>query len=129
MQLLFSSLTIIPSLLLFNRTAVVNSLWSLYLLGAVTEDNKLSDVGRQMARLPLDPVYSKALIIASQFGCLKEMLICVAMLSVESIFYAPREKLEEVVLCASLLLPPPPHPPTSHPPKHVHRIVVNIFFL
>ncbi|XP_004246637.1 pre-mRNA-splicing factor ATP-dependent RNA helicase DEAH10 [Solanum lycopersicum] len=78
-----------------DRTAVVNSLWSLYLLGAVTEDNKLSDVGRQMARLPLDPVYSKALIIASQFGCLKEMLICVAMLSVESIFYAPREKLEE----------------------------------
>lgn len=78
-----------------DRTAVVNSLWSLYLLGAVTEDNKLSDIGHQMARLPLDPVYSKALIVASQFGCLKEMLICVAMLSVESIFYAPREKLEE----------------------------------
>lgn len=78
-----------------DRTAVVNSLWSLYLLGAVTEDNKLSDVGHQMAKLPLDPVYSKALIVASQFGCLKEMLICVAMLSVESIFYAPREKLEE----------------------------------
>ncbi|KAM3341197.1 pre-mRNA-splicing factor ATP-dependent RNA helicase DEAH10 isoform X1 [Capsicum galapagoense] len=78
-----------------DRTAVVNSLWSLYLLGAVTEENKLSDVGHQMARLPLDPVYSKALIVASQFGCLKEMLICVAMLSVESIFYAPREKLEE----------------------------------
>lgn len=54
-----------------------------------------------MAKLPLDPVYSKALIVASQFGCLKEMLICVAMLSVESIFYAPREKLEEVVLCAA----------------------------
>lgn len=84
-----------------NRTAIVNSLWSLYLLGAVTEENKLSDVGYQMAKLPLDPVYSKALIVASQFGCLKEMLICVAMLSVESIFYAPREKLEEVVLCAT----------------------------
>ncbi|XP_016435475.1 pre-mRNA-splicing factor ATP-dependent RNA helicase DEAH10 isoform X4 [Nicotiana tabacum] len=78
-----------------DRTAIVNSLWSLYLLGAVTEENKLSDVGYQMAKLPLDPVYSKALIVASQFGCLKEMLICVAMLSVESIFYAPREKLEE----------------------------------
>ncbi|CAN4117103.1 unnamed protein product [Withania somnifera] len=78
-----------------DRTAIINSLWSLYLLGAVTEDNKLSDVGHQMSRLPLDPVYSKALIVASQFGCLKEMLICVAMLSVESVFYAPREKLEE----------------------------------
>ncbi|CAN4117113.1 unnamed protein product [Withania somnifera] len=78
-----------------DRTAIINSLWSLYLLGAITEDNKLSDVGHQMSRLPLDPVYSKALIVASQFGCLKEMLICVAMLSVESVFYAPREKLEE----------------------------------
>lgn len=49
-----------------------------------------------MARLPLDPIYSKALIVAGQFNCLEEMLITVAMLSVESIFYAPREKLEEV---------------------------------
>lgn len=49
-----------------------------------------------MARLPLDPIYSKALIVAGQFNCLEEMLITVAMLSVESIFFAPREKLEEV---------------------------------
>ena len=69
----------------------------LFLLGALTDACQLSDtVGRQMARLPLDPVYSKALILASQFNCLEEMLITVAMLSVESIFYAPRDKLEEV---------------------------------
>ncbi|XVF03182.1 hypothetical protein REPUB_Repub04eG0239100 [Reevesia pubescens] len=48
-----------------------------------------------MARLPLDPIYSKALILARQFNCLEEMLIAVAMLSVESIFYEPREKLDE----------------------------------
>lgn len=67
------------------------------MLGAVTDDCQLSDpVGRQMARLPLDPLYSKALILASQFNCLEEMLITVAMLSVESIFYTPRDKFEEV---------------------------------
>lgn len=67
------------------------------MLGALTDDCKLSDpVGHQMARLPLDPIYSKALIVAGQFNCLEEMLITVAMLSVESIFFAPREKLEEV---------------------------------
>lgn len=49
-----------------------------------------------MARLPLDPMYSKALIIAGEFKCLEEMLIVVAMLSVESIFYFPRDKAEEV---------------------------------
>ncbi|KAI6676907.1 hypothetical protein NL676_037703 [Syzygium grande] len=78
------------------RAAIVKSLEQLFLLGALTEDCKLSDpLGHQMARLPLDPIYSKALIQASQFNCLEEMLITVAMLSVESIFYAPREKLEE----------------------------------
>jgi len=67
------------------------------LLGALTDECLLSDpVGHQMARLPLDPIYSKALILASEFNCLEEMLITVALLSVESIFYSPRDKLEEV---------------------------------
>lgn len=80
-----------------NRMAIIKSLESLYLLGALTEDSKLSDpVGHQMARLPVEPINGKALILASQFNCLEEMLISVAMLSVESIFYAPREKLQEV---------------------------------
>ncbi|KAL4274485.1 hypothetical protein HN51_057280 [Arachis hypogaea] len=79
-----------------SRTAIIKSLEQLFSLGALTDDCQLSDpVGHQMARLPLDPVYSKALILASQYNCLEEMLITVAMLSVESIFYAPREKQVE----------------------------------
>ncbi|XP_030956885.1 pre-mRNA-splicing factor ATP-dependent RNA helicase DEAH10 isoform X3 [Quercus lobata] len=79
-----------------SRASIVKSLEQLYLLGALTDECKLSNpVGHQMARLPLDPIYAKALILASQFNCLEEMLITVAMLSVESIFYTPREKLEE----------------------------------
>ncbi|CAA2960480.1 pre-mRNA-splicing factor ATP-dependent RNA helicase DEAH10 [Olea europaea subsp. europaea] len=79
-----------------DRIAIIKSMELLFLLGALTDESKLSDpVGQRMARLPLDPIYSKALIIASEFNCLEEMLIVVAMLSVESIFYAPREKLEE----------------------------------
>ncbi|KMT08916.1 hypothetical protein BVRB_6g136350 isoform A [Beta vulgaris subsp. vulgaris] len=79
-----------------SRMAIVKSLEELFLLGALTEDYKLSDpIGLQMARLPLDPIYSKALILSSQFNCLEEMLIAVAMLSVESIFFTPREKQEE----------------------------------
>ncbi|KAJ6322307.1 hypothetical protein OIU77_012221 [Salix suchowensis] len=79
-----------------SRAAIQKSLEQLFLLGALTDDCKLSDpVGHQMARLPLDPIYSKALILASQFNCLEEMLIAVSMLSVESIFYNPREKSAE----------------------------------
>ncbi|CAL5430179.1 unnamed protein product [Camellia sinensis] len=82
-----------------SSEAVVKSLELLVLLGALTEEYKLSDpVGHQMARLPLEPIYSKALILASQFNCLEEMLITVAMLSVESVFYNPREKLEELLM-------------------------------
>ncbi|XP_020268965.1 pre-mRNA-splicing factor ATP-dependent RNA helicase DEAH10 [Asparagus officinalis] len=79
-----------------SRTGIVKSMEQLYLLGALTDSGELSDpVGLQMARLPLDPIYSKALIIAHEFKCLEEMLIVVAMLSVESIFHFPREKIEE----------------------------------
>ncbi|KAM0858309.1 hypothetical protein ACQ4PT_047911 [Festuca glaucescens] len=79
-----------------SRTSILKSLEQLILLGALTDDYKLSDpVGKQMARLPLDPMYSKALIVSSEFKCLEEMLIVVSMLSVESIFFIPREKLEE----------------------------------
>lgn len=79
-----------------SRTAILKSLEQLILLGALTDDYKLSDpVGHQMARLPLDPMYSKSLIVSSKFKCLEEMLIVVSMLSVESIFFSVREKLEE----------------------------------
>ncbi|KAL7133148.1 hypothetical protein ABFS83_12G121000 [Erythranthe nasuta] len=79
-----------------DRMAIMKSLELLISLGALTDEGVLSDpVGHQMVRLPLDPIYSKALIVASQFKCMEEMLIIVAMLSTESIYYTPREKLEE----------------------------------
>lgn len=87
----------LKSFINLSRSAIVKSLEQLFLLGALTDECKLSDpVGCQMSRLPLDPIYSKALIVANEFKCLEEMLITVAMLSVESIFYAPRDKLDEV---------------------------------
>ncbi|KAL0875561.1 hypothetical protein Bca101_025266 [Brassica carinata] len=79
-----------------SRSAIVKALAELHLLGALTDDYKLEEpAGHQMARLPLDPLYSRALVLANQFNCLEEMLITVAVLSVESIFFYPREKREE----------------------------------
>ena len=81
----------------YYRTAILKITGAVHLTRALTNDYKLSDpVGHQMARLPLDPMYSKALIVSSKFKCLEEMLIVVSMLSVESIFFSVREKLEEV---------------------------------
>ncbi|KAL0729276.1 hypothetical protein Bca4012_025369 [Brassica carinata] len=79
-----------------ETSAIVKALAELHLLGALTDDYKLEEpAGHQMARLPLDPLYSRALVLANQFNCLEEMLITVAVLSVESIFFYPREKREE----------------------------------
>lgn len=51
-----------------------------------------------MSKFPLEPLYAKALLISKDYNCVKEMLAAVAMLSVESIFYAPRDKIKEVIV-------------------------------
>ena len=60
-------------------------------LGAVDEKgrNSLTEQGYIMARFPLDPTLSKALITAEAMGCLKETIIAVSMLSVDSVFHIP----------------------------------------
>ncbi|GAB2213965.1 hypothetical protein Droror1_Dr00018294 [Drosera rotundifolia] len=79
-----------------SKKAITKSVEQLILLGALTKECKLSHpTGHQMAQLPLDPMHSKAVVLASEYNCLEEMLIAVAMLSVESIFYVPRDKKEE----------------------------------
>ncbi|CAH2033893.1 unnamed protein product [Thlaspi arvense] len=79
-----------------SRSSIVKALAELRSLGALTDEGKLEKpVGEQMSRLPLDPVFSRALIWANKLNCLEEMLITVAMLNGESIFYDPREKREE----------------------------------
>ena len=57
-------------------------------LGALDESGELTAVGRQMARLPLDPRIARMLIAAHAFGCLREVLIIASALSVQD----PRER-------------------------------------
>ncbi|XP_024384968.1 pre-mRNA-splicing factor ATP-dependent RNA helicase DEAH10 isoform X1 [Physcomitrium patens] len=79
-----------------SRIAIVKSLEHLYSLGALTDEGKLSDpIGTRMARFPLEPMYAKAMLISCEMGCSEEMLATVSMMSVDSVFYAPRDKLQE----------------------------------
>ncbi|XP_055301326.1 ATP-dependent RNA helicase DHX33 [Sitodiplosis mosellana] len=57
-------------------------------LGAVSigKQTELTELGRKMAKFPLDPKYSKILLMAPQFGCLEEVLSIVALLSGEDVF-------------------------------------------
>ncbi|MDE0350172.1 MAG: ATP-dependent RNA helicase HrpA, partial [Gammaproteobacteria bacterium] len=67
--------------------AVKDAVRSLHELGALDED-RLTKVGRTMARLPVDPRLARMLIAAARGGCLREMLIVVAALSIQD----PRER-------------------------------------
>lgn len=57
-------------------------------LGAITEQRTLTELGRQMAELPIDVHYARMLIAAKSENCLKEMLILTAGLSIQD----PRER-------------------------------------
>eukprot|EP01133_Synstelium_polycarpum_P002923 gene2923-3362_t len=75
---------------------VQKSLEQLYTLGALTIDSELTSLGKQMAQFPLEPMFSKTLIKSAEFECMEEVLIIIAMLSVESIFFVPKDKKKEV---------------------------------
>ena len=57
-------------------------------LGAVDDQKSLTEIGRELARLPLDPRVGRMLIAARSEGCLDELRIIAAGLSVRD----PRER-------------------------------------
>ncbi|GBG34409.1 ATP-dependent RNA helicase DHX8 [Hondaea fermentalgiana] len=71
---------------------LVAALEKLYALGALDEEGLLTKMGRKMAAFPLDPILSKTLISSVELGCAEEVVTIVAMLSVENIFFRPKEK-------------------------------------
>ena len=61
-------------------------------LGAIDEKSKeLTAVGQELAKLPLDPKIGRMILAARQYGCLREMLVIAAALSVQD----PRERPQE----------------------------------
>ena len=73
---------------------LVAAMHQLYTLGALDDEGLLTRLGRKMAEFPLDPPLSKVLIVSAspEFHCSEEALSIVAMLSVQNVFFRPREK-------------------------------------
>ncbi|EKX45152.1 hypothetical protein GUITHDRAFT_71483 [Guillardia theta CCMP2712] len=74
---------------------LVHAMETLYALGALDEEGLLTRLGRRMAEFPLDPTLSKILLAAVDLSCAEEILTIVAMLSVETLFYRPKDKAAE----------------------------------
>ena len=77
------------------RDNLINSMYQLWVLGAIDGDARLTDLGRKMSNYPLDPALSKMLITADRLHCSAEMVTIVSMLSVPDIFYRPPQRAEE----------------------------------
>ena len=60
---------------------------------------KLTPLGKKMARFPLEPKLSKALLTSEKFDCVEELLTLVSMLSVDSVFITPTNAVEEARRC------------------------------
>ncbi len=71
---------------------MLTALEELYALSALDDEGLLTRLGRKMADFPMEPSLSKALIASEDVGCAEEMLTIVAMLSVQTVFYRPKEK-------------------------------------
>ncbi|MCJ8169802.1 ATP-dependent RNA helicase HrpA [Atopomonas sediminilitoris] len=71
--------------------AITDGFTLLQELSAVGRDNQLSDIGRQLARLPIDPRLGRMLLEGARQGSLDEVLIVASALSVQD----PRERPQD----------------------------------
>ena len=75
---------------------IMNSLYQLWILGALDNSGDLTAYGKRMVEFPLDPALSKLLLFAHDSeGCSAQALIVVSMLSVPSVFFRPKNREEE----------------------------------
>ncbi len=77
------------------QDTILNSMYQLWVLGALNNVGDLTPLGRKMGEFPMEPSLSKMLITSVEYGCSVEMLTIVSMLSVPSVFYRPKERQEE----------------------------------
>ncbi|KAI9016044.1 P-loop containing nucleoside triphosphate hydrolase protein [Hyaloraphidium curvatum] len=71
---------------------LITAMEQLYQLGALDDEGLLTKLGRKMAEFPLEPPLCKMLITSVEIGCSDEILTIVAMLSVQNVFYRPKDK-------------------------------------
>ncbi|KAK9120032.1 hypothetical protein Scep_018125 [Stephania cephalantha] len=78
-----------------SRESLEDALKQLYLIDAIDENGSITQVGRTMAELPLEPSLSRTLLEANDCGCLSQALTVAAMLSAETTLLPNQSKRHE----------------------------------
>ena len=75
---------------------VNQSLYQLWVLGALDNEGNLTDTGKRMVDFPLDPSLSKMLVEGERLGCSDEVAAVVSLLNTGgSIFFRPKDREAE----------------------------------
>ncbi|RHY16732.1 hypothetical protein DYB25_004790 [Aphanomyces astaci] len=72
--------------------AMVSAMENLYALGALDDEGLLTRLGKKMAEFPMEPQMGKVLLTSVVLGCADEILTILSMLSVENIYFRPKDK-------------------------------------
>jgi ATP-dependent RNA helicase DHX8/PRP22 len=70
-----------------EREGLEDALRQLYILDAIDQNGVIREMGRSMARLPLDPCLARAVLAARSLDCIDDVVTVVSMLSQESKSY------------------------------------------
>ena len=74
--------------------AVRDGYRTLFELGALDEQQELTEIGRRLSRLPVDPRIGRMILAARDEGCFREVLIIASALEVQDPRERPLEKQE-----------------------------------
>ncbi len=81
------------------QSALINEGYkTLYDLGAIDKNRRLTPMGREVAAFPVDPHLARMLIQARAEGALDEVLTLVSFLSIQDVRERPAERAEEADL-------------------------------
>ena len=76
-----------------DRMVLAEAYETLIALGAIEKGKKgLTEVGRRMAKLPLDPTIARMVLEAQKHGCVQQIVAIASMLSAQNILARPRDK-------------------------------------
>lgn len=74
---------------------ILNSMYQLWILGALDNTGGLTRMGAKMVEFPVDPPLAQMLLKAEELKCSNEILTVIAMLSVPPIWFRPKDREEE----------------------------------
>ncbi|MBI5045123.1 MAG: DEAD/DEAH box helicase [Candidatus Levybacteria bacterium] len=78
-----------------TQSAINKAFTTLEHLGAIGEDEQLTEVGHRMAELPLRPELSRMIIEAQKYGCVEDVATLAGFFGNKSVFVRPQGNEEE----------------------------------